>query len=130
MSWLRAALGSFGWQVPVPVRAETEAAPEATRLSECYFGQGHGSAAAAGEGGLALGGDGAARGGVAGAHRDRLPHLAGALYPRRVQVRSSRGRGGVGGGTGRCTVSMHLLSVWTTRQLRTPRSDAAAGLSS
>lgn len=78
----------------MPVRAETEAAPEATRLGECYFGQGHGSAAAAREGGLALGGDGAARGGVAGAYRDRLPHLAGALYPRRVQVRSSRGSGG------------------------------------
>lgn len=63
------------------------AAAVASRLGRSSSSQGHGPAAAAGESGLALGGDGAARGGVAGAHRDRLPHLAGALHPRRVQVR-------------------------------------------
>lgn len=99
--------------MPEPVRAEAEEAPAAARLGKRFFDQGHGSPAAAGEGGLALGGDGEARGGVAGAHRDRLPHLAGALYPRRVQVRLPRGRGGAGDGARRCTVQVPCLSVCT-----------------
>lgn len=92
--------------MPEPVRAEAEAAPAVARLVQRLFGHGHGSSAAAGEGGLALGGDGEARGGVAGAHRDRLPNLAGALYPRRVQVRLSRGRCGVSDGPRRCAVQV------------------------
>lgn len=86
------APGPHRWQVAEPIRAAAAAAAlaAAVRLGRRFSGQGHGPAAAAGEGGLALGGDGAARGGVAGAHRDRLPHLAGAVHPRRVQTKLQR----------------------------------------
>lgn len=84
--------GPHCWQVAGPIWAAVEATAAAAvaGLRRHSPGQGHGTAAAAGEGGLALGGDGAARGGVAGAHRDRLPHLAGALHPRRVQTKLQR----------------------------------------
>jgi len=84
--------GPYCWQVAEPIWAAAAAAAAAAtaRFGRRFSGQGHGPAAAAGEGGLALGGDGAARGGVAGAHRDRLPHLAGALHPRRVQTKLQR----------------------------------------
>lgn len=88
------APGPLCWQVAEPSRAAAQAAAVAVAatagLGRRSLGQGHGPAAAAGEGRLALGGDGAARGGVAGAHRDRLPHLAGALHPRRVQTKLQR----------------------------------------
>lgn len=86
------ALGLHRWQVAKPIWAavEASAAAAAARLRRRSSGHGHGPAAAAGEGRLALGGDRAARGGVAGAHRDRLPHLVGALHPRRVQTKLQR----------------------------------------
>lgn len=83
------APGPHRWQVAESIWAAAEAAA-AARLGRRSSGQGHGPAPAAGESGLALGGDGAARGGVAGTHRDRLPHLAGALHPRRVQTKLQR----------------------------------------
>lgn len=75
---------------PIGAAVQTAAAAAAVWLGRRSWGQGHGPAAAAGEGGLALGGDGAAGGGVAGAHRDRLPHLAGAVHSRRVQTKLQR----------------------------------------
>lgn len=86
------APGPHCWQVADPIWAAAEApvVAVAALLVRCSWGQRYGPAAAAREGGLALGGDGATRGGVAGTHRDRLPHLAGALHPRRVQTKLQR----------------------------------------
>lgn len=103
------------WRGSIWAAVEAAAAAVAG-LRRHSLGQGHGTAAAAGKRRPGAGRRRCvARGGVAGAHRDRLPHLAGAPHPRRVQVRPAQGTraragpwktrpwgsgGGGGGGSG------------------------------